>query len=207
MLMLGCLRRLPELIECCRQPSSWAIPDGLQQGLCELGGRTVGVVGFGAVPAMLAPWLTAMGANVIYTATAPKAGVPYPYQPLDVLLEKSDIVSLHLPLTAETGHFMSRARLRQMQPGAILINTARGGVVDEAALLEALADGHLAAAGLDVFADEPTPSGNRLLALSNVIATPHVAWLTAETLHRCLAIALDNTARLHAGQPLLHRVA
>jgi phosphoglycerate dehydrogenase-like enzyme len=95
-----------------------------------------------------------------------------------------------------------------MRPGSILVNTARGGLVDEEALVEALRDGRLAAAGLDVFADEPLPAGGHpLLALDNVVLTPHVAWLTPETLERSLAVAVENCRRLAAGGPLLHRVA
>ena len=94
-----------------------------------------------------------------------------------------------------------------MKPGAILVNTARGGLVDEAALVAALTSGHLRAAGLDVFAEEPVPPDNPLLALDNVALMPHVAWLTPETLDRSLDLAIENMRRLRAGAELLHRVA
>jgi len=93
-----------------------------------------------------------------------------------------------------------------MKPGAILINTARGGLVDEAALVEALQGGHLRSAGLDVFAEEPLPADSPLLALDNVVLMPHVAWLTPETLDRSLEVAVDNMRRLRDGAELRFRV-
>ena len=94
-----------------------------------------------------------------------------------------------------------------MKPGAILINTARGSLVDEVALANALSTGRLGAAGLDVFAAEPPPAGNPLLGLPNVVLAPHLAWLTQETLRRSLEIVAENVRRLQAGEALLHRVA
>jgi phosphoglycerate dehydrogenase-like enzyme len=204
LLMLSVLRRLPELAARCRNPLTWQLPPELQQNLSELGGRKIGLVGFGAVPAMLAPWLAALGAEVAYYARS-KRDVPYTHMTLDALIASCDVVSLHLPLTGETGHLIDAARLKAMKPGSILINTARGGLVDETALIDALQAGPLAAAGLDVFAEEPTPAANPLLGLANVVATPHVAWLTHDTLLRCLGVAVENTRRLMRGAPLLHR--
>jgi phosphoglycerate dehydrogenase-like enzyme len=122
------------------------------------------------------------------------------------LLATADIVSLHLPLVSDTEKLIDAAALGRMKPGAILINTARGGLVDEIALIAALTGGRLRAAGLDVFAEEPVPPGNPLLALDNVVVMPHVAWLTPETLDRSLDIAVENMRRLRAGGELLHRV-
>ena len=123
------------------------------------------------------------------------------------MLATADIVSLHLPLVADTERMIDAAALARMKPGAILVNTARGGLIDEAALVEALRGGHLRAAGLDVFADEPVAPDNPLLALDNVVLMPHVAWLTPETLDRSLDIAVENMRRLRDGRELLHRVA
>jgi phosphoglycerate dehydrogenase-like enzyme len=206
LLILAVLRRLPDLSQRCREPNGWAIPDSLQQNLSELGGRTVGLVGFGAAPSILAPWLAAMDAKIIYYDISQKAGVRYPYLPLDELIARSDVLSLHVPLTPETKNLIGASRLKRMKSGSILINTARGELVDESALIDALQHGPLAAAGLDVFAEEPTSPKNPLLHLANVIATPHAAWLTRETLHRCITVALANTRHLLNTEELIHRV-
>ena len=123
---------------------------------------------------------------------------------LDELLSRSEIVSLHLPLTAETQGVID---VRKMKPGAILVNTARGGLVDEKLLIEALRGGHLAAAGLDVFTNEPLPADHPLLRLENVVPAPHLAWLTQETLARSVAAALRNVRNLRSGLPLENRLA
>jgi phosphoglycerate dehydrogenase-like enzyme len=134
----------------------------------------------------------------------PELGVPR--RELNDLLAEADIVSLHLPLVPETERLIGGAALARMKPGAILVNTARGGLVDEAALVASLTSGHLRAAGLDVFAEEPVRPDNPLLSLENVVMMPHVAWLTPETLDRSLDIAAENMRRLRDGRGLLHRV-
>ena len=204
-LMLGCLRRTVELHRRTRA-GGWQLPPDMPEGLGEIGGRAIGLVGYGAVPRLLAPVLAAMGARVLYTATAPKDDAAAAWRPLDALLAESDIVSLHVPLTPATEGMIGAARLARMKPGAVLVNTARGGLVDEAALCAALRSGHLAAAGLDTFAAEPVPADAPVLALDNVLLAPHVAWQTRETLERSLAVAVENCRRLQAGETLLHRV-
>ena len=137
-LMLSVLRRIPAFDRGLRA-GTWT-DTGLQDGLGELGGRTVGLVGFGAIPRILAPILTAMGCSVIYTARNPVADAGASYRPLDRLLAEADIVSLHLPLVAgNRRHMIDAAALARMKPGAILINTGRGGLVDQPALVAALA--------------------------------------------------------------------
>ena len=195
LLMLACLRRLPGL-SAAVHAGRWLDAWKLQDNFGELGGRTVGLLGYGAVPRILAPMLEAMGAKVQYWSRS--AG------DFATVLGTSDIVSLHLPLTKETEKLVDP---RRMKRGSILINTARGGLVDEPALVEALKSGHLAAAGLDVFSAEPLPAGHPLLALPNVVCAPHLAWLTQETLERSIGAAMENVRRLAAGDPLLHRVA
>ena len=195
LLMLACLRRLPGL-SAAVHAGRWLDAWKLQDDFGELGGRTVGLLGYGAVPRILAPMLEAMGAKVQYWSRS--AG------DFATVLGASDIVSLHLPLTKETEKLVDP---RRMKRGSILINTARGGLVDEPALVEALKSGHLAAAGLDVFSAEPLPAGHPLLALPNVVCSPHLAWLTQETLERSIGAAMENVRRLAAGEPLLHRVA
>jgi phosphoglycerate dehydrogenase-like enzyme len=126
---------------------------------------------------------------------------------LEWLLTHSDIMSLHLPLNDATRGFIDRSCIGRMKPGAILINTARGGLVDQDALVEALRSGHLGGAGLDVFAAEPVESTNPLLSLDTVVVTPHIAWLTMETFQRSFDLLAENCRRLAAGEALLNRVA
>ncbi|HEX7052721.1 MAG TPA: 2-hydroxyacid dehydrogenase [Burkholderiales bacterium] len=196
LLMLACLRRLPQLD---RSVRSGAWPDAwrLQDRFAELGGRTVGLLGYGRVPRLLVPMLQALGARVQYWSRS-AAGASF-----DAVVGTSDIVSLHLPLSPETRDILDP---RRMKRGAILVNTARGGLVNRDLLVAALTTGHLAAAGLDVFDEEPVSTADPLLALENVVCAPHVAWLTQETLERSIALALDNAARLADGRPLIHRI-
>jgi phosphoglycerate dehydrogenase-like enzyme len=205
-LMLAVLRRVSYLDPLTRRGEGWSPDPDLIDGTGEIGGRTVGFVGYGASASRLAPVLEALGARVVYTATAPKPDVAARHLPLDDLLAEADIVSLHVPLTDATRGLIGAERIARMRPGAILVNTARGGLVDEAALAEALASGRLRGAGLDVFAQEPVDPANPLLALPNVVVAPHMAWLTPETLDRSLAVAFENCLRLGAGRPLIHQV-
>jgi phosphoglycerate dehydrogenase-like enzyme len=210
MLMLAALRNLTGFDRACRLGKGWA-PEGeareRRNSLGELCSRTVGLVGAGAVASRLVGPLRALGARVIYTARSKHPDLEIERYGLDALLEASDIVSLHLPLTPETEKLIDRTALARMKPGAVLINTARGGLVEEAALVEALTSGHLRAAGLDVLSEEPPPPDHPLLSLGNVSVTPHVAWLTQETLTRSFDIALKNICRLRDGHDLLFRVA
>jgi phosphoglycerate dehydrogenase-like enzyme len=203
-LMLATLRRLPSFDAALRR-GTWSDP-ALQDGIGELGGRTVGLVGFGAIPRLLAPVLSALGCRLLYTARHPATDAPDQWRPLDALLAEADIVSLHLPLTETTAALIDARAIARMRRGAILINTARGGLVDQAALVGALRSGHLAAAGLDVFVDEPPAPAEALLTLPNVVLTPHIAWLTTGTFDRSFVLAAANCRRLASGETLLHRV-
>ena len=205
MLMLNALRRQYG-VERSLRAGEWTVDEATRESIGELCGRTVGIVGFGAVPQVLAPILHAMGARVVYSARS-RRDVPWEYFDLDRLFAESDVVTLHVPLTPETAGLASRERIASMKRGAILVNTARGGLVDEPALIEALASGRLGAAGLDVFAEEPLAADHPLLALPNVTVAPHVAWLTRETWQRSISIALHNTLAVRDGTALLHRVA
>jgi phosphoglycerate dehydrogenase-like enzyme len=207
LLMLGALRRVAHFDAETRAGRGWAQPPALQDGLFELGGRTVGLVGYGAIPALLAPVLAAMGCRLLYTARTPKPEAEGQYRSLDALLAESDVVSLHIPETPQTRGLIDARAIARMKRGAVLVNTARGGLVDQAALTAALRDGHLAAAGLDVFAQEPADPREPLFALPNVVLTPHIAWLTTGTFDRSFAIAAENVRRMAAGETLLHRVA
>jgi phosphoglycerate dehydrogenase-like enzyme len=207
LLMLAALRNLAGLDRACRAGQGWAAGPALQERAGELRGRIVGLVGAGMVPRALVPILHGFGARPVYWSRREHPELGIPRYELDALLAAADIVSLHLPLVPETECLIDGAALARMKPGAILINTARGGLVDENALVAALTSGPLRAAGLDVFAEEPVPPDNPLLALDNVVLMPHVAWLTPETLDRSLDVALENMRRLRDGSELLHRVA
>jgi phosphoglycerate dehydrogenase-like enzyme len=206
LLMLATLRRLAHLDRLTRAGKGWKLEPELPDHLGELSGRTVGLVGFGAVARRILPMVQAIGAKVVYTSREPVADSPTRFLPLAELLPVVDVLSLHLPLTAETAGIIDAAALAAMRRGSVLINTARGPLVDEAALLEALTSGHLRGAGLDVFAREPVSIDDPLLELQNVVVTPHLAWLTTETLERSLWIVAENYRRLRTREPLLHRV-
>lgn len=206
-LLLACLRRLVAFDAETRRGRGWSWPTAWQEDLTEVAGKTVGLVGFGAVPQRLAPILAAMGADVMFWNRTPRPGSAYRQVDKAALLAGADIVSLHLPLSEETRHWLDAPSIAALRPGAIVVNTARGGLIDQAALVDALRSRHLRAAGLDVFADEPIPATEPLLRLDSVVVTPHVAWLTRDTLERSLGVAAENVLRLASGRPLLHRVA
>jgi phosphoglycerate dehydrogenase-like enzyme len=203
-LMLCVLRRIPAFDRGLRA-GTWTDP-ALQDGIFELGGRTVGLLGFGAIPKILAPMLRVMGCEVIYNARTHSEDLIAEYRPLDRLLAEADIVSLHLPLVPETRHVIGADALARMKPDATLINTGRGGLIDQSALTKALMAGRLGGAGLDVFDSEPPARDDPLLSLPNVVLTPHIGWLTTGTFDRSFALAVENCRRIASGRPLLHRV-
>ena len=205
-LMLSALRRVPYYDARMRAGDGWTADLNSFDGLGEIAGRTVGLVGYGDVARILAPILKAMGARVLYTATSKKSDADAEWRVLPALLREADIVSLHLPLTPDTETMIDAAAIASMRSGCVLVNTARGGLVDEAALVHALTSGHLRAAGLDVVTIEPALAGNPLFALDNVVIMPHIAWVTPETLERSLGIAFENCRRVRDGEDLLHRV-
>lgn len=205
-LMFGALRRIPHFDAATRRGAGWSWDPALQDHLLELGGRCVGLVGYGSIPRILAPILRALGAEVIYHARTAKPDAIGDFCPLPELLARADIVSLHVPLDDETRHMLDAKALASMKAGAILINTARGGLVDEVALVDALESGRLRAAALDTFEREPAAADSPLLRLDNVVLTPHLAWLTTETLERSVAVAAENCRRIGAGEALLHQV-
>ncbi len=207
LLMLAALRRLPTYDRATRAGAGWNMETGLQDRLGEIAGRSVGLVGYGAVGRMLTPTLAALGARVLYTALGRKDDAAAQWRTLDALLAEADIVSMHLPLTDRSARMIDAAAIARMKPGAVFVNTARGGLVDEAALVAALQSGHIRAAGLDVFAGEPVDPANPLLSLDNVVVMPHVTWLTPETLDRSFAVAVENCRRIAGGEAILHRVA
>jgi phosphoglycerate dehydrogenase-like enzyme len=147
-----------------------------------------------------------MGMKVLGHSRQPGPEWTYPNLPLNELLAQSDVVSLHIPLTTDTRALFDAQRFACFKRGAMLVNTARGELVDEAALTDALESGQLSFACLDVFAQEPLAPDHPLLARHDVLATPHMAWLTQDMFQRALAVAIENTHRTLRGAPLLHQV-
>lgn len=204
LLMLAALRRLPELDRATRALDGWPTDPTLGETVRDIGSCTVGLVGYGNIAKRVESIVTAMGAAVLHTSTRDDGTSGW--RPLPDLLRDSDIVSLHLPLTSATEGLLGRDALATMRPGAVVVNTSRGPIVDESALAAALREGRLAAAGLDVFAAEPVTADNPLLGLDNVVLTPHVTWYTADTMRRYLAEGVDNCERLRDGRDLANVV-
>jgi D-3-phosphoglycerate dehydrogenase / 2-oxoglutarate reductase len=181
----------------------------------ELDGRTLGLVGLGASGRELAQRAHALGMTVnavdavaVDPAVLDAFGVRWCGQVAELprLLGDADFVSLHVPLTSQTTHLIDADRLAMMKRSAFIINVARGRIIDEAALVEALQQGRLGGAGLDVFADEPPDPGHPLLHMDNVIATPHVAGITFGTSRRRAAACAENVRRIAEGLAPLHEV-
>ncbi len=203
-LLLACARRVVEGDRVIRR-GGWTVPDPAFMLGTGLDGKTLGLVGFGRIGQAVAKRALGLGMSVIY---AGPREVEFPgarRRPLEALLAESDAVSLHVPLTPSTERLLDGARLALMKPGALLVNTARGTVVDDAALAEALRQGRLAAAGLDVFRDEPrVPAA--YLALENVVLTPHLGSGTRETRSAMAAMVVDEVERVASGEPARHAV-
>jgi len=172
----------------------WPRSEGVQ-----LTGKTLGLVGFGGIAAEVARIATGSGMHVLAWNRGPKSHHGVTFVPLPELLAASDVVSVHLLLTDETRGLISRQRIAEMRRGAILVNTARGAIVDEDAMVAALQSGHLAHAALDVFAIEPLPPGHPLTGLDNVTLSAHSAFRTPEASDALIRRALDIAKRLASG--------
>jgi glyoxylate reductase len=196
-LMLACARQLvvcDRLVRDGGWRTGWSRPERLGH---DLAGATLGLVGLGRIGRQVASRGEAFGMRVVHHRRTD--GLP-----LEELLAAADVVSLHVPLTPETDGLLSRKRLALLRDGAILINTARGAVVDEEALVDELVSGRLSA-GLDVFADEPRVP-ERLLGLTNVVLTPHIASATEETRAAMTRVLVDNVLAFLDGRPLPNEV-
>ncbi len=172
---------------------NWVRSDSLQ-----LTGRTIGLIGFGGIAKEVARLASGMGMNVLAWNRSPQSFPGVQFVDVDRLLAESDVLSLHLLLNEDTKNFLSRERIAAMRPGAILINTARGALVDEDAMVDALRSGHLRHAGLDVFAIEPLPAGHVLTTLPNVTLSAHSGFRTAEANYNLISAALDHCRRIAA---------
>ncbi|NIM26650.1 MAG: glycerate dehydrogenase [Gammaproteobacteria bacterium] len=178
------------------------------QGLAgiELRGKRLGLVGFGGIGARMAELARGIGMQVRAWTRHPSAerarrhGIEF--AELETLLGDSDVISVHAALTPETSGLLDAASFELMKPGVLIVNTARGEIIDEEALLAALDSGHVAGAALDVFHQEPLPAGHPLVALENVLLTPHVAYNTPEATHSLLDISIENIVRYARGNPV-----
>ena len=200
-LLLACARDLRSYDRLAR-----AGRPGRPRALFRMKERTCGVIGCGGIGSALVRKLGGFAlARILvhdpYLSAEQVAAAGGVASDLDTLLRESDFVSLHTPLTEETGQMIGAAQLRLMKPTAILINTARGGLVDQDALAAALADGTIAAAGLDVFETEPLPTDSPLVGLDNVILSNHVAWYTEESAVELATKAARNVSEVLAGRP------
>ena len=164
-------------------------------------GATLGIIGLGAIGQAMARRATGFKMRVLYTARSLKEGVAAQRVGLEELLRESDFVSIHVPLTAQPRHMLGGREFALMKPGAIVINTSRGAVIDQKALAASIRSGHLGGAGLDVTDPEPIEPGDPLLALPNVVITPHCAGITPEALEAGLRMAVENIWEFLAGRP------
>jgi D-3-phosphoglycerate dehydrogenase len=192
-LLLAVTRRIPAMDRDVRA-GEW--PRGL---VVQLEGKTLGIVGLGVIGRRVAALAAPFGMKLLATTWGPDDGraaaAGAAHVPIETLLRESDVVTLLLRLSAETDRFLSRDRLGLMKPTACLINTARAGLVDREALVDALRAGRLAGAGLDVFHEEPIAAGDPLLALPNIVLTPHDAGMTREVINAGLRRAVENVER------------
>jgi glyoxylate reductase len=203
-LLLAAARRVAEGDRVVRAGGWRTVDPGWLLGT-EVSGKTLGIVGFGRIGQAMARRALGFGMTVLYES--PRE-VDFPGArrvPLDALLAGSDFVSFHCPLTAETENLLSRERIARMRRGAVVVNTARGAVIDDDALAEALASGQISAAGLDVFRDEPrVPPA--YLGLENIVLTPHLGSGTRETRAAMARLVLEDALRFAKGEPLRHLV-
>lgn len=178
--------------------SFWSDP------LIELSGKTLGIIGFGAIGRAVARIAAAMNMRVVaHSRTETEEGRALAeYLPLDDLLATADVVSLHCPLTPETRGMINTSAIEKMKPGTILLNTARGALLDDMVVAAALNSGRLRAAGLDVVSVEPIAENNPLLKAKNCFITPHIAWAAIETRRRLLGIVEQNLRAFVTGTPV-----
>ncbi len=173
---------------------NWLRTEGM-----ELTGKTIGLLGFGGIAQEVARIAGGSGMTVLAWNRSPKSAPGVTFVDLDTLLAESQVLSIHLLLNDETRGFLTAEHIARMRPGAILVNTARGAVVDEAAMIAALRSGHLRHAALDVFTTEPLPAGHELTTLPNVTLSAHSAFRTPEASDKLLRMAMDIACGLASG--------
>ena len=200
-LLLACARKVVQY-NAGAHAGEWSAMS--QAPLFRINGKTLGLVGFGKIARRLAPLAHALGLCILvydpYAAADVVAGLGCAQVGLDELLSRADFVSIHCPLTEQTRGMIDAQRLRLMKPGAYLINTSRGAVVDQGALAQAVAQGTIAGAALDVFSPEPLPGNHPLYQMPNVILTPHVSFYSEESVRELEAQAAENVAAIFSGR-------
>lgn len=208
-LMLATARRLPEAIMAVKD-GEWPpwIPEWMTGQ--DIFGSTVGIIGLGRIGAAFAKRLTGFDCQFLYSGPNPKPEMADPlnarYVDLDTLLAESDFVAVHCPYSEATHHLINSATLKKMKSTAILINTSRGGTVDQDALYQALVDGEIAAAGLDVTTPEPLSAEHKLLTLDNCVILPHIGSASIATRTKMATMTADNLLAGVAGKPLPNAV-
>ena len=202
LLMLASLRNLMEINENTKR----GIWKKQAQGVCthELCGKTVGLIGLGAIGRKVAGMLKAFGAEVLYNDVSKmkqedENTLGIKFSTREEIIEKSDIISLHCPLTDDTRHMINDRAVNKMKNGVILINTARGGLIDEAALINGIKNGKIAGAGIDVYEKEPVDN-SEVLNLQNVITTPHIGGVTYDSFYQMMYQAMRNIEMFDKGQ-------
>jgi D-3-phosphoglycerate dehydrogenase / 2-oxoglutarate reductase len=205
-LMLAAMKRIPDAHGSLKGGEWRGDFYAYEENGVELDGSTVGLVGFGAIGSRVAKVLTAFGAEVLvhdpFVEDGPVEEVGGRKAGLDELLERSRVVSLHARLSDETRGMIGADQIGKMPEGSVLVNTARGGLLDYGALCDALESGRLGAAALDVYDEEPPPEGSRLFTVPNLVLSPHIAGATKETAHRAASIAAAEVGRHARGEEL-----
>ncbi len=202
LMILACLRKLT-LIDRNTKNGIWKKQE---QGITtyELNGKTVGIIGMGNIGQKVARLLNAFGTTVVYydqyrQPEIVEKELKLQYQPLEAVLECADVLTLHCPLTAKTNMLLNKKAFCGMKEGVVIVNTARGGLIDESALLEALEMGKVSFAGLDVHAEEPISKNNKLTANEKVIATPHIGGITYNSFRQMMQAAMRNFEKFEKG--------
>ncbi len=203
LLILACLRRLPEV----HRNTAAGVWKKQEQGVKtrELAGRTVGLIGMGSIAQTLVKLLSGFSVTVLYYDPFRLSGdvereLGTHYREFKQLLREAEIISLHCPLTEHTRGMIDRGAIDMMMDGAVLVNTARGGLIDNAAMAEALESGKLSFAGLDVHSEEPLSADNPVLGLSNVILTPHIGGVTRDSFRNMIRDAMRNIRLFDEGR-------